>query len=122
MCFARFFFFNDTATTEIYTLSLHDALPILIISRLPGFELRWLWWLSVASVFVQLVLAMLLLRRGFSLRAAWGSPLGSREGHMPISFSAPLRFSDGRPLLPRFIVAAVLVDSGWNDPKNTPGR
>src|SRR5256885_12323065 len=26
LCF--FFFFNDTATTEIYTLSLHDALPI----------------------------------------------------------------------------------------------
>ena len=25
------FFFNDTATTEIYTLSLHDALPILAI-------------------------------------------------------------------------------------------
>src|SRR5260221_8059259 len=28
-----FFFFNDTATTEIYTLSLHDALPISIRSR-----------------------------------------------------------------------------------------
>ena len=27
--FNIFFFFNDTATTEIYTLSLHDALPIL---------------------------------------------------------------------------------------------
>src|SRR3712207_9110121 len=27
------FFFNDTATTEIYTLSLHDALPILPVSR-----------------------------------------------------------------------------------------
>src|SRR3712207_7006149 len=27
------FFFNDTATTEIYTLSLHDALPILIPRR-----------------------------------------------------------------------------------------
>src|SRR5260370_5068172 len=26
---STFFFFNDTATTEIYTLSLHDALPIL---------------------------------------------------------------------------------------------
>src|SRR5258708_34030695 len=26
-----FFFFNDTATTEIYTLSLHDALPIYLI-------------------------------------------------------------------------------------------
>src|SRR5438094_5643971 len=28
MMFLLFFFFNDTATTEIYTLSLHDALPI----------------------------------------------------------------------------------------------
>src|SRR2546426_4490209 len=26
-----FFFFNDTATTEIYTLSLHDALPIYVL-------------------------------------------------------------------------------------------
>src|SRR5256886_17637107 len=26
-----FFFFNDTATTEIYTLSLHDALPIYLV-------------------------------------------------------------------------------------------
>src|SRR2546430_16694975 len=39
-CFLFFFFFNDTATTEIYTLSLHDALPIsirrdLLILRLP---------------------------------------------------------------------------------------
>src|SRR5258705_9315991 len=29
-----FFFFNDTATTEIYTLSLHDALPISLITFL----------------------------------------------------------------------------------------
>src|SRR2546426_5298735 len=28
LCTDCFFFFNDTATTEIYTLSLHDALPI----------------------------------------------------------------------------------------------
>src|SRR5256885_12152094 len=28
LCDCIFFFFNDTATTEIYTLSLHDALPI----------------------------------------------------------------------------------------------
>src|SRR5262245_65642094 len=27
------FFFNDTATTEIYTLSLHDALPIFLLQR-----------------------------------------------------------------------------------------
>src|SRR3989454_11699875 len=30
-----FFFFNDTATTEIYTLSLHDALPIFAFARCP---------------------------------------------------------------------------------------
>src|SRR5258707_10634704 len=32
-----FFFFNDTATTEIYTLSLHDALPIYEGKRFPGY-------------------------------------------------------------------------------------
>ena len=33
--FFDFFFFNDTATTEIYTLSLHDALPILAVAAAP---------------------------------------------------------------------------------------
>src|SRR2546430_12445434 len=32
----HFFFFNDTATTEIYTLSLHDALPIYFSGRTLG--------------------------------------------------------------------------------------
>src|SRR5260370_4428359 len=36
MDLAFFFFFNDTATTEIYTLSLHDALPICLRHRSPG--------------------------------------------------------------------------------------
>src|SRR5258707_11578743 len=31
--FSFFFFFNDTATTEIYTLSLHDALPIYMAAQ-----------------------------------------------------------------------------------------
>src|SRR5256885_14282647 len=34
--FFSFFFFNDTATTEIYTLSLHDALPISRASAMRG--------------------------------------------------------------------------------------
>src|SRR3712207_5703672 len=45
-----FFFFNDTATTEIYTLSLHDALPIWYtraqvaqLSGLPPDRFRRLW-------------------------------------------------------------------------------
>src|SRR5437588_6589979 len=35
-----FFFFNDTATTEIYTLSLHDALPISPGGRPQGLQAR----------------------------------------------------------------------------------
>src|SRR2546427_9215301 len=38
--FYYFFFFNDTATTEIYTLSLHDALPISY-RRTPSPDCRW---------------------------------------------------------------------------------
>src|SRR5258705_9886807 len=33
---SSFFFFNDTATTEIYTLSLHDALPISTSAAAPS--------------------------------------------------------------------------------------
>src|SRR3712207_8441026 len=53
-----FFFFNDTATTEIYTLSLHDALPILTDrARVPGpgwimmlgRPNPWAWSRSVSS-------------------------------------------------------------------------
>src|SRR5260370_30412513 len=37
--YSSFFFFNDTATTEIYTLSLHDALPIYsTFLRSPNFS------------------------------------------------------------------------------------
>ena len=43
-CIFFFFFFNDTATTEIYTLSLHDALPI---SNGSLFRNGWFQWFSV---------------------------------------------------------------------------
>src|SRR5205807_9673290 len=36
LSFFFFFFFNDTATTEIYTLSLHDALPIHLAASDPA--------------------------------------------------------------------------------------
>src|ERR1022692_4989523 len=41
-----FFFFNDTATTEIYTLFLHDALPIynrVTRHSLTWYRARWHW-------------------------------------------------------------------------------
>src|SRR5688572_31775608 len=37
-CFTLFFFFNATATTEIYTLSLHDALPIFNYRAVPTYR------------------------------------------------------------------------------------
>src|SRR5580765_1093351 len=48
------FFFNDPATTEIYTLSLHDALPICIFTS--GYI-----WLGVASLLTFFVAYMLIL-------------------------------------------------------------
>src|SRR5260370_11763489 len=57
-----FFFFNDTATTEIYTLSLHDALPIYLLPAFAAmsiglamtavwgrmtFQRRWRDWLTL---------------------------------------------------------------------------
>src|SRR2546430_11883528 len=46
-----FFFFNDTATTEIYTLSLHDALPISLAthSKVLGFWFRALPGCAVSA-------------------------------------------------------------------------
>src|SRR6476620_8092210 len=45
LCSFFFFFFNDTATTEIYTLSLHDALPISPCSRASTrASIRWRCW------------------------------------------------------------------------------
>src|SRR5258707_12191996 len=40
-CCLLFFFFNDTATTEIYTLSLHDALPICSCGSWPRCGPLW---------------------------------------------------------------------------------
>src|SRR2546422_7040456 len=44
---AFFFFFNDTATTEIYTLSLHDALPISVVERARRRGDAWVYDLRV---------------------------------------------------------------------------
>src|SRR5438034_9144112 len=48
--FLTFFFFNDTPTTEIYTLSLHDALPILIDPALVPEYLQITWELRRAGI------------------------------------------------------------------------
>ena len=50
------------------------AVPVLLLAQRPGFTLRWIWYISVAGVFVQLLLNMLLLRREFRLRLAFDPP------------------------------------------------
>ena len=40
-------------------------IPAILLARLPGFELRWIWWLSVGATIMQLCMNLLLLRREF---------------------------------------------------------
>jgi len=44
------------------------AVPAFLLSRLPGFQLHWIWYLSIVAITVQLVLNLLLLRREFRRR------------------------------------------------------
>jgi putative MATE family efflux protein len=44
------------------------AVPVLVLARLPGFALTTIWYLAAVSVFVQLAIALLLLRREFGRR------------------------------------------------------
>src|SRR5258708_21761923 len=57
-----FFFFNDTATTEIYTLSLHDALPIsIIVVDSFWIQLRQFVSCSLNTILIVVVLAKILM-------------------------------------------------------------
>jgi putative MATE family efflux protein len=44
------------------------AIPAVLLSRLPGFQLHWIWYLSVFAIVVQLAATLLLLRREFDRR------------------------------------------------------
>src|SRR5207249_11576423 len=76
--FAFFFFFNDTATTEIYTLSLHDALPI---SKTLG--------ISVPAVKSRLLRARLKLRHKLNRYFRQGDRKSTRlnSSHVSISYA-----------------------------------
>src|SRR5438552_4753083 len=66
---AVFFFFNDTATTEIYTLSLHDALPIftnLPVTQLIGQRVEP----TVSLTLCTLVVAILIDRKSTRLNSS----------------------------------------------------
>src|SRR2546422_5932650 len=73
--FVLFFFFNDTATTEIYTLSLHDALPISLISLC----LLWRRRAADAGGIVDLMIAVLTCVMASPI--AWEHHYGRSEEH-----------------------------------------
>jgi len=47
------------------------AVPVVLMSRMPGFELRWIWYVSVAALVFQLVSVLVLLQREFRVRLVW---------------------------------------------------
>jgi putative MATE family efflux protein len=47
------------------------AIPSVALSRMPGFELRWVWYLSVASTMLQVSMNLMLLRKEFRIRLAF---------------------------------------------------
>src|SRR5258707_3073364 len=70
-----FFFFNDTATTEIYTLSLHDALPIFPVCGMALSSLALLL-LGVSAPNTILVAAL-----GFAAGLGFGTVMPRSEEH-----------------------------------------
>jgi putative MATE family efflux protein len=51
-----------------FTRSFVALVPAVLLARVAGFELRWLWWLSVSATLLQLMINLLLLRREFRIR------------------------------------------------------
>src|SRR5215469_13861932 len=95
--FLFFFFFNDTATTEIYTLSLHDALPIAILRRLLAGES-----VTYEGRFYRL--------RNVAVGPAMRSPLclwsaGGRQ--------LPHAASPERPVLAAAVLRRIVASDGW---------
>ena len=56
-----------TSATRIVII----AVPVLLLAQTPGFALKWIWYISVGAVVVQLALNLLLLRREFRIRLAF---------------------------------------------------
>lgn len=52
---------------------LATAIPVLLLSRLPEFQLWWIWYISVASLWMHLAANVLLLRREFSRKLTFGT-------------------------------------------------
>jgi Na+-driven multidrug efflux pump len=55
------------------------AVPVVLLARLPAFQLSWIWYLSVGSVWLHMIANVLLLRREFGRRLAFAQPASSSQ-------------------------------------------
>jgi len=59
------------------------AVPVLLLARVAGFTLLWVWYISAGAVVVQLALALMLLRREFKRRLNFATVEGSHPSSRP---------------------------------------
>jgi putative MATE family efflux protein len=59
------------------------VVPAIALARLPGFQLHWVWYLAVATVYVQLALSLWLLQREFARRLSFGESGAARDAGAP---------------------------------------
>jgi putative MATE family efflux protein len=71
------------------------AAAALVMVRMPGFQLRWMWYASVAAVTIQFVLAYVLLRREMNLRLAFPNEPAAAAPGAGESASAPAEAAIG---------------------------
>jgi putative MATE family efflux protein len=67
--------------------------PAVLLARLPGFQLRWVWYLAAGTVYLQLALALWLLRREFARRL--GPAAGGPAPEAPEAPAAPAALPEG---------------------------
>ena len=60
------------------------ALPATLLSRMPGFQIRYVWYLSVASILFQACVNLLLLRREFRRKLTFDEPAGFTDGQAAV--------------------------------------
>jgi hypothetical protein len=60
-----------------------------MLSKMAGFQLHWIWWLSAGSIVFQLVISLLLLRREFRRKLAFDAPQPSLAEPSPQPVDQP---------------------------------
>src|ERR1043166_3143317 len=105
-------FFNDTATTEIYTLSLHDALPIYLLLRQLGL-LETLLGIALPEAAFGIPITMIILRPFMRAIPVELEDAAAMDGCSRFGFFWRVLLPLSRPALVTVVVLAVITS--WNN-------